>query len=61
MIRKFLSYSVEKRARRIIWLYDRYVMEPALEELHDIAMLLRLADEELEVQFTPDFEPPSIH
>ena len=63
MIRKFLSYPVEKRARLIIWLYDRYVAAPALEELHELALLFEaeeaLSDEGIKVFL--DLEKPSLH
>ena len=59
MIKRFLSLSVEKRARLIIWLYFRYVEKPAIEELE------RLIEEEEDRQFAtvfePDFEKPVIH
>lgn len=40
MIKRFLTLSVERRARLIIWLYHRYVVRPALKELEEMGMLV---------------------
>ena len=58
MIQEFLKLSIEDRARLVIWLYDRYVVKPALDEMNEIDMLFDLA-EELQVELT--LEKPSIH
>jgi hypothetical protein len=58
MIKEFLKLSIEDRARLVIWLYDRYVVKPALDEMNEIDMLFDLA-EELQVELT--LEKPSIH
>ena len=46
MIKKFLSLGKSERARIVMWLYDRYVVRPALEELVDLGLV---------VEFEPDF------
>ena len=58
MIKRFLSLSVEKRARLVIWLYFRYVEKPAIEELE---RLWEESDEGLEIVFEPEWDKPSIH
>ena len=58
MIKRFLSLSVEKRARLIIWLYFRYVEKPAIEELE---RLIEEEDREFDIVFEPDFDKPVIH
>ena len=56
MIKKFLSLSVERKALIVLWLYDRYVVGPALDELQEMGM---------QVEFEPEFvvfeEKPVIH
>ena len=59
MIKRFLSLSVERRARLIIWLYFRYVEKPAIEEFE--RLIEEEEDREFDIVFAPDFEKPVIH
>jgi len=42
MIKRFLSLGKSERARIVMWLYDRYVVRPALEELTDLGLVVEL-------------------
>ena len=59
MIKRFLSLSVEKRARLVIWLYFRYVEKPAIEELE--RLWEENDDRQFETVFEPDMDKPSVH
>ena len=57
MIKRFLALSDVQRARIVIWLYDRYVVQPALEELWADC----LQTIEFEAEFEIDGKKQSIH